>query len=1109
MMCKLLTAALALALIATACTGGGEVDTLDAVDEEVDTLDAVDGEVDTLDSVDREVVEVDSVDWERESAVVGAVTSGLGSVRARPDGVAADEHSVVADRIFLEIAARRVDSGAIEVGVRPNSMATLWLPEDRFFDDEDAVGGHWWSTSPLGSTEAGAPGWLGVRLRARRIDEGRLELALTSPSGREVWPRERIVPVGDLSGPGWVYASPIVLTTGGEPELPIPPAGLARGGFVSVSLGNYWWPAGHACGIRPDWQIECWGNDSWGKASPPVGEFLAVSASQSRTCAIRVEGDVTCWGSSPGSPPVGPFVAISAAGGNPCGIRPDGRVECWWGAPDAVGDEFVPPAGAFTAISTGSQHACGLRVSGEVACWGSNTIKWLSGDVVAVWEPKDGTGRARPPRGAFTAVTVGDDHSCGIRPDGSVECWGDDAYGQSTPPPGTFTALSAGSSFTCGLRPDGRAECWGGLPADRDYGSGPARSEHAPVPAPTGQFAALSAGLGQACGLRLDGGMDCWFPGRSEYYGPVHFDLSAEEPAERWKQTFDVTHVPAGAYTALSVGGRHACGLRADTSVACWGGNLQGQAAAPPGGFRSVTSGGRHTCAITTDHEVACWGDDSHGQASAPPERFNTINAGWEHTCGLRADSSVACWGDNTHAQATAPPETFSSITTGRLHSCGLRADGTAACWGANSQGQANPPTSRYQAITAGELHTCGLRFDDIAECWGANDAGQSSPPNWLPFDEIDAGSDYTCGRSNETVACWGANLDADGLDVWVLPVLPGQTEGPSRFAALSAGSQIACGILPSGSAECWIPTGRRIDGTLPDLTATRSPAGTFTALDAGAYHTCALSTDATVSCWGGNTHAQATPPAGTFTALSSGERHSCALGAGGETTCWGENTFGQARPPAGSFSDLSAGAYYNCALNTAGAITCWGDNAYGQATPPNGSYTALSAGERHACALDAAGHITCWGDNAFGQTNPPAGTYTALGSGKVHSCALHTNRDVICWGRDEDTDQYDPFDEEDRAPAPRREFTALSVGTHHTCAVGTSGDVKCAPHHGDRGPQSVWFPFVYSYWYEWADSRSDPLPGPFVTLSAGEYHTCGIRPNNTIDCWSGQEPRN
>ena len=49
-------------------------------------------------------------------------------------------------------------------------------------------------------------------------------------------------------------------------------------------------------------------------------------------------------------------------------------------------------------------------------CWGSGGIN----------DP--------PPLGIFKAVTVGGDHCCGLRPDGSIECWGDDTFGQASPP---------------------------------------------------------------------------------------------------------------------------------------------------------------------------------------------------------------------------------------------------------------------------------------------------------------------------------------------------------------------------------------------------------------------------------------------------------------------------------------------------------------------------------------------------------------------------------------------------------------------------------------------------------------------------------------------------
>ena len=56
---------------------------------------------------------------------------------------------------------------------------------------------------------------------------------------------------------------------------------------------------------------------------------------------------------------------------------------------------------------------------------------------------------------------AGLNHTCGVRTDGSVACWGADGDGESTPPAGTFLQVSAGYAFSCGVRADGSITCWG------------------------------------------------------------------------------------------------------------------------------------------------------------------------------------------------------------------------------------------------------------------------------------------------------------------------------------------------------------------------------------------------------------------------------------------------------------------------------------------------------------------------------------------------------------------------------------------------------------------------------------------------------------------------
>jgi hypothetical protein len=63
---------------------------------------------------------------------------------------------------------------------------------------------------------------------------------------------------------------------------------------------------------------------------------------------------------------------------------------------------------------------------------------------------------------------------------------------------------------------------------------------------------------------------------------------------------------PSGTFRTVSVGGHHACGLRTDDTVTCWGRNDRGQTVAPKGTFRAVSAGEEHSCGLRTDNTIAC-----------------------------------------------------------------------------------------------------------------------------------------------------------------------------------------------------------------------------------------------------------------------------------------------------------------------------------------------------------------------------------------------------------------------------------------------------------------------------------------------------------------------
>ena len=61
-------------------------------------------------------------------------------------------------------------------------------------------------------------------------------------------------------------------------------------------------------------------------------------------------------------------------------------------------------------------------------------------------------------------VSSGGVHTCGVKLDGSIECWGCKEgwdYGQCSVPAGTFLSVSAGFFHTCGIKEDNSVVCWG------------------------------------------------------------------------------------------------------------------------------------------------------------------------------------------------------------------------------------------------------------------------------------------------------------------------------------------------------------------------------------------------------------------------------------------------------------------------------------------------------------------------------------------------------------------------------------------------------------------------------------------------------------------------
>ena len=245
-------------------------------------------------------------------------------------------------------------------------------------------------------------------------------------------------------------------------------------------------------------------------------------------------------------------------------------------------------------------------------------------------------------------------------------------------------------------------------------------------------------------------------------------------------------------FSAVAVGGHHACGLRLDKTVTCWGENGSGQADALDGEFAAIAAGLAHSCGLRSDETIACWGHAVDGPSGPPEGQFSAIAAGGWHTCGLRDDNTVACWGDDSEGQSEPPEGEFSAIAAGGWHTCGLRDDNTVTCWGNNSDGQIDAPTVDLSAVVAGDRFSCGLRTDYRVVCWGGNNAGQTQAPARV-FTSIAAGGWHACGLGTDmSLICWGDNAE-------------NQSRSPDLdFKAVSAGYGLSCGVTMNSQIACW-----------------------------------------------------------------------------------------------------------------------------------------------------------------------------------------------------------------------------------------------------------------------------------------------------------------
>jgi hypothetical protein len=269
----------------------------------------------------------------------------------------------------------------------------------------------------------------------------------------------------------------------------------------------------------------------------------------------------------------------------------------------------------------------------------------------------------------WVALSVSAFHSCGIKDDASVACWGRNTYGETRVPPSLSgaKAVAAGTNNTCVIDADDHAVCWG---ADYNGESDP--------PADLGAVRAIATGNGATCAIRIaDDAAVCWgnpsIVSAVASWGPVH-DLSG------------------GVYNICAI-------LRDDGHVACVGPSFFGVPDVPAdlGPVWSLSVSDTVACAVTPASAVRCWGDDFRGDLDVPDlGPVTSATAGYGDTCAIRQAGSLACWGQGTGGDLppTMPSDlgTVGAAGVGASYACALRDDQEIRCWGSDDLGQTDVP---------------------------------------------------------------------------------------------------------------------------------------------------------------------------------------------------------------------------------------------------------------------------------------------------------------------------------------------------------------------------------------------------------------------------------
>lgn len=614
--------------------------------------------------------------------------------------------------------------------------------------------------------------------------------------------------------------------------------GACRAPRVRVAAGER-----HACALRGG-SVWCWGANDVGQLGDGtrsrrrapvrvqgIEDAVDVAVGDVATCIARASGKVACAG-------------LHGAG-----------AECAGTPACLVATEVLGVHDALR-VTVGKAHACAVGRGGAVTCWGENP------DGAA-------TGVASGPTGAVAvagvrdavSVAAGSLSTCAVTRAGDVLCWGQSGRGrlgdgatvQGVSPPRAVTAVhdaiavAASGPHTCALRRDGSVVCWGGR-LDRSASSG---EKTAPaVVAGVSDARELAVGAGETCVLRAgDGGVACWTEQKS---------ASAISGL-------------AGA-VSVAAGQRFACAA-AGGKVSCWGDNLDGTLGNGDGTWFpepvdvegiddavEVSTAEYGSCARRKSGKVSCWGG-SAADARVPLDVRGLDDAtrlfvGFDRVCATRAGGTPVCFSARRTEPGVGPAAAELGLDADRLAPRGIPALAAKAGHVSFFDRSGHAPVSGIRgavAIDASYASACAARRGADVACWQWDQGALEGELHGKPIairpktiagtrDAIDVAMyGRACALlSSGKIACFRPEDAAATL-------VPGVDDATQ----LAAAGLAQCALHRGGQVSCWGSIGAGGEAFHGD----GKVAGIEGAVSVGvaSYHACVVLRSGKVRCWGSN----------------------------------------------------------------------------------------------------------------------------------------------------------------------------------------------------------------------------------------------------------------